>query len=295
MSNTAQGPDWWLASDGKWYPPQSRVAAPPPPPPSSNIQIAPDWWLASDGRWYPPRTGDAVAAAFPVAAPSPGVASVSRGLSGTLQGFFWAVAALSVILAVISLVGLTTFNSFWDARPGSIAEADAGDNVDAADSAINGLGGAAIMVAVVIFVLIVVWTYQAHKATQALWRGTRTWSSGWSVGGWFIPLANAVIPRLVLTEIEKIALAPRTDGVVGEDWRKRPTAAAGWLWWVFFIVGTSVFFFGFGSFDDPVGTPTSWRVGYWMTAVGSAALAVSGCFGAIYVRRIGRALSPATE
>lgn len=27
MSDTQQGPDWWLASDGKWYPPQK-----PPPP-----------------------------------------------------------------------------------------------------------------------------------------------------------------------------------------------------------------------------------------------------------------------
>ena len=30
MSDTQQGPGWWLASDGKWYPPQS---APPPPMP----------------------------------------------------------------------------------------------------------------------------------------------------------------------------------------------------------------------------------------------------------------------
>jgi hypothetical protein len=28
MSDQQQGPDWWLASDGKWYPPQS--ASPPP-------------------------------------------------------------------------------------------------------------------------------------------------------------------------------------------------------------------------------------------------------------------------
>lgn len=28
---------WWLASDGKWYPPR------------------PGWWIASDGRWYPPE------------------------------------------------------------------------------------------------------------------------------------------------------------------------------------------------------------------------------------------------
>jgi len=29
MSDTSQGPGWWLASDGRWYPPQSAPAPPP--------------------------------------------------------------------------------------------------------------------------------------------------------------------------------------------------------------------------------------------------------------------------
>jgi hypothetical protein len=33
MSDTAQGQGWWLASDGKWYPPESAKPPPPPPPP----------------------------------------------------------------------------------------------------------------------------------------------------------------------------------------------------------------------------------------------------------------------
>ena len=34
MSDVAQGPGWWIASDGKWYPPESHPAATPPPPPT---------------------------------------------------------------------------------------------------------------------------------------------------------------------------------------------------------------------------------------------------------------------
>jgi hypothetical protein len=37
MSNTSQGPGWWLASDGKWYPPEAWTGPPPqvvPPNPS---------------------------------------------------------------------------------------------------------------------------------------------------------------------------------------------------------------------------------------------------------------------
>src|SRR4051794_38634211 len=32
MSATSQGDGWWLASDGRWYPPESLRPAPPPPP-----------------------------------------------------------------------------------------------------------------------------------------------------------------------------------------------------------------------------------------------------------------------
>ena len=42
MSDTSQGQGWWIASDGKWYPPQpgASVAAPPPPgmPPAPMAQ-----------------------------------------------------------------------------------------------------------------------------------------------------------------------------------------------------------------------------------------------------------------
>lgn len=57
MSETSRGPGWWLASDGRWYPPELHPEA------AGGASIAqgseraeePDWWLASDGRWYPPE------------------------------------------------------------------------------------------------------------------------------------------------------------------------------------------------------------------------------------------------
>jgi hypothetical protein len=35
MSNAPQGPGWWQASDGNWYPPQQSAGYTPPPPPPS--------------------------------------------------------------------------------------------------------------------------------------------------------------------------------------------------------------------------------------------------------------------
>lgn len=39
MSDTSQGPGWWLASDGKWYAPElaAQPAAPPPPPITTDV------------------------------------------------------------------------------------------------------------------------------------------------------------------------------------------------------------------------------------------------------------------
>jgi hypothetical protein len=36
MSDTTQGPGWWLASDGKWYPPELHPNYTPPPSPTTS-------------------------------------------------------------------------------------------------------------------------------------------------------------------------------------------------------------------------------------------------------------------
>ena len=92
---------------------------------------------------------------------------MSSGLAGTLQGFFWLSAGLGAITAILGGVGLGTFNDFWDARPGPQARS-AYVSVESADDAINGFIAISGLVFVVVFVLLIVWSNQAHKATQDL-------------------------------------------------------------------------------------------------------------------------------
>jgi hypothetical protein len=42
MSDVQEQPTWWVASNGRWYPPLDEAPKP-------------GWWLASDGQWYPPK------------------------------------------------------------------------------------------------------------------------------------------------------------------------------------------------------------------------------------------------
>jgi len=37
MSNTSQGPGWWLASDGRWYPPELWTGPPTPYAPTGHV------------------------------------------------------------------------------------------------------------------------------------------------------------------------------------------------------------------------------------------------------------------
>jgi Domain of unknown function (DUF4282) len=42
MSDSSQGPGWWQASDGKWYPPEKAPEPPPPPIPGSGPLPGPE-------------------------------------------------------------------------------------------------------------------------------------------------------------------------------------------------------------------------------------------------------------
>jgi hypothetical protein len=81
MSDSSQGPGWWQATDGKWYPPEQLAGAAAPtdaPPTAPEAAVAPEqppapgWWKASDGNWYPP------AGETPTAAPTSDVAATSE-------------------------------------------------------------------------------------------------------------------------------------------------------------------------------------------------------------------------
>lgn len=49
MSDQSQGPGWWRATDGRWYPPETHPYYESQPPPEQRE----GWWLARDGYWYP--------------------------------------------------------------------------------------------------------------------------------------------------------------------------------------------------------------------------------------------------
>ncbi len=89
------------------------------------------------------------------------------------------------------------------------------------------------------FILTIVWFYRAYSYIQTRGATGRTWSTGWAVGAWFIPMANVIIPKLILNEIDRVS-HPDLEDPVGDAWRDQPrTPIADW-WWVTVWLGYGV-------------------------------------------------------
>jgi hypothetical protein len=253
---------------------------------ASDRQVGPEWWLASDGRWYPP-----VGTAIPqVSASRPatelGRRTISRGLSGTLQGFLWVNAALALLIVLFTFAGYAAYSDWQDAATSADRSAALRSMVDA-DDAIAGSAVLGSLAGLVAFILLIIWANQSHKASQQRWTGNRSWSSGWTVGAWFIPFANLFLPKMVLTETERIgASAAEGGGQVADGWQQRPVSAVGVLWWVLLVLGLFIGQLGTalsGSEDSG-----NWGTGYLLAAVGYGAAVASGVLGALYVRKVTR-------
>lgn len=85
MSDTPQGPGWWLASDGKYYAPEQRTTPPPPPPPPPAPAEGGDSGATRASSWEGPPA--------PGAAPS---APIRRGRPKVLLAAVGAVALVAV-------------------------------------------------------------------------------------------------------------------------------------------------------------------------------------------------------
>lgn len=96
MSDTSQGPGWWLASDGKWYPPQPAAA----PPPMAPMPGAPMGGAPMGG---------------PMAAPPP-----KKGMSGAAKGCLIAFVIVFVLGVGAVVVGGIFLGKAVDTAVGGI-------------------------------------------------------------------------------------------------------------------------------------------------------------------------------
>ncbi len=109
MSDVSRGPGWWMASDGKWYPPESHPTfqPPPPPPPPTPPPSPPSPFSAPPSPFSaPPGPGPypVGSAPYPYAASPPSLSPPLADYGQRLAGWLIDWVILLVVSVPISII-----------------------------------------------------------------------------------------------------------------------------------------------------------------------------------------------
>ena len=64
----------------------------------------------------------------------------------------------------------------------------------------------------------IVWLWRARRNLDAFPGREPGLGAGWAIGGWFLPIANAVIPARVMTDVARLSCPGRRVGAVAVFW-----------------------------------------------------------------------------
>jgi protein-S-isoprenylcysteine O-methyltransferase Ste14 len=159
----------------------------------------------------------------------------TEGLRTALTWLFVVVALTNLVSALAHFHRSGVIGRLRDGTATLREARRADDLVGAASIAVLSL----ILMAGIVFI---VWQWRTAKNAASLGRTDPRYEPGWSIGGWFIPFGNLVIPVLIMQDLWRSAdpESPR------DDWRSGPRSALiGWWWGAFIVAGlisrTSVF------------------------------------------------------
>lgn len=122
----------------------------------------------------------------------------------SLKGLAWAASILLAIVAVVDVAAAAIFfnraSLIGDVRddPFSVDQQDILDADDAA-AAVSGLH---LLLVVGLAVVFIIWQWRHAKNAQVL-GASGGLGPGWAIGGWFVPLANFVLPGVQLFQSSK--------------------------------------------------------------------------------------------
>jgi Domain of unknown function (DUF4328)/zinc-ribbon domain len=156
---------------------------------------------------------------------------VSGGFTKTVAGFVFATAVAYALAAALYLAAGNEYADYLDNPLATVEDF----TTSAAADGMWLLAWAGMLVAGVLFF---VWFNQAYKAAVSRGATDNRWSSGWTIGGWFIPFANFVIPKLVMNEVDRMSHPDNGAPPIGAAWKSRPRLTASDLWWTSWVLAS---------------------------------------------------------
>ncbi|HMF84194.1 MAG TPA: DUF4328 domain-containing protein [Acidimicrobiia bacterium] len=254
--------------------------APPPPPPGSDPRMpAPPPAAPPPGYYTQDRTPQS-----PGAAPAAGYGPPLRwrSLGGITTALTWLFGA-HIVLSVLLIIGV--FNHLRvlsDKETGGLVfDTKAVNDANAFPAAMIVLLG---FLQIAIFVLLVIWLYRAAKNNEALGRQSPRLGPGWAIGGWFIPIAQFVIPFIVMDDVWRGSDPSIARGDPG--WRRSSTLGAIWAWLVFVVIWLIPSTIASSSGDVRADEPDKVRRDDILRIIGSFGAVVAAVFAIVVIRRI---------
>jgi len=179
-------------------PPPVPPGAPPPPPPPS----------------------------------TPATSTIWRAQRWPAQAVFVAltVVAAAVVYAIVTLAEERSLvgDSGIESRADFLRLVELDDRV----GTLNDVFLALILITACAFVT---WMFRAAKNSEALGRTSPRFAPGWSIGGWLIPIANFVIPVLIMQDLWR-----GSDASAGRDdhtWKIGNRSLLVGFWWGCLLFG----------------------------------------------------------
>ena len=145
------------------------------------------------------------------------------------------VLVLTVLLATDIVLSVAGAGSEWlqiqllDEAASGIAIDD--DRATANDLRESLIGIAQFGVNILMAILFLVWIHRANKNARVLGARDMEFTPGWSVGYFFVPIANLFKPYQAVKEIWK---ASNPEGT--HDWREAPASPILGLWWASWLL-----------------------------------------------------------
>jgi hypothetical protein len=240
----------------------------PAPPPSA----PPPGYYAEGAAPSPP--GAAPAAYAPPAR--------WRSLRGITTALTWLFVAHIVLTAVLIIGVFNHLRVLTDKESGGLVfDTKAVNDANALPASMIILSG---LVAITIFVLLIIWLFRAAKNNEALGRQNPRLSAGWAIGGWFIPLANFVIPFIIMDDVWRGSdpTIPRGD----PNWRRASTLGAIWAWLVTAVIFTIPSAIASSGGDVRADEPEKVRRDDVLRIIGAVGAIIAAVFAIVVIRRI---------
>ena len=254
MTDAPQDDTWWLATDGKWYPPSSHPSAwekdgleapnglpsTPNTPEAERRRGVSDQSPTASQSHLPPHGTEhrGTASSRAVSRPSESrwarwrPCSVLTTLAVSTGSIGFVLAAFGVVAGVIAVVQTDQFARSIK-EPGESARISALRRLRDTETLVRELENLGTILWIALSLLLFFWLYNAYKSVELSGATGRTWSKGWAVGGFFIPLANLAIPFLVASEIFNISSAIDNRQPL-MNWKSAPDMKI-LVWWAGFI------------------------------------------------------------